>query len=70
MTIFKENCWVTASDLLQHFERRVACFISSKSTNCLRPPETAVDERLIVFALKIFKVGLSRSRKNSFYLLQ
>ena len=39
--IFKENCWVTASDFYQYFGR-IACFISNKSTNCLGLPETVV----------------------------
>ena len=52
--IFKENCWPFASDLQEHFGY-ITCFNSNKSTNCLRLPETAVNKRLVMFALEIFK---------------
>ena len=52
--IFKEGCWATTSDFQQHF-RGIACFISNKSINFLGLPETAVQKRFPVFALKIFK---------------
>ena len=52
--IFKENCWPFASDFQEHFGY-ITCFNSNKSTNCLRLPETAVNKRLVMFALEIFK---------------
>ena len=51
---FQKYCWSTASDFQAHF-RRIACFVSKKSTNCLGLPETAVHKELTVFALEIFK---------------
>ena len=52
--IFKERCWSTAPDFYEHV-RRIACFISNKSTNCLGLPETAPHKRLAMFSQEIFK---------------
>ena len=65
---FKENCWSTASDFQEHFGR-IACFIRKKSTNCLGLPETAVHERLTVFALEIFKNNQNITKVESNILL-
>ena len=67
-TIFKENCWSTASDYEEHFEH-IDCFISKKSTNCLEPPETAVHKWFTVFALKIFKDNHDIAKVGSNILL-
>ena len=45
------------------------CFISNKSTNCLGLPDTAVNKRLTVFALEIFKDNQNRAKVDSNILL-
>ena len=64
----KKKCWSTESDFQEHF-RRIACFISKKSTNCLGLPETAVHKRLTVFALEIFKDNQNIAKVESNILL-
>ena len=60
-TIFKENCWSTASDFWEHFGW-ITCFISNKSTNFLWLPETAVSTQLTVFSLEILKDNQNRGK--------
>ena len=45
--IFAEDCWPTASDFQQHFER-IACFINSKS----------IQSQLIVCIEAVFALNL------------
>ena len=66
--ICEENCWSTASDFLEHF-RRIACFVSNKSTNCLGLPETAVHKQLTLLALQIFKDNQNIAKVESNILL-
>ena len=66
--MFLKNCWSTAADFQEHFGC-IACFISSKLTNYLGIPETAVHKQLSVFALEIFKDNQNIAKVESNILL-